>query len=616
MPFAPAPSPRALATSRWLASVVTLAFFVLYTSRLCPTLSLKGDSAELVSAAALWGVPHPPGYPLFTAIAHAFAALPIDGVPWRVHLTSAVFHACTVGVVCVLTFSLTQSLTGALAAAVALGMSRTFLLGSLYAEVFPLNDLFFAVLIALGLRAARATREEAPKQLGAFSVCGGLALSHHLMIVLGAPALAALVAAPMLRAVRDRPARAATLVLALLAPLLIYALIPLAASRSPALSWGDVHDWRSLLRVVTRQDYGGPFSPTRTPSPEPSAVRLAAFGWLLAKSVGAISIALAAIGLGRELRVERRIGVSLLLAVVVSGPFFAWFNALDTGSEATLAYFERFTSMCHVPLAIAVGSGTAFLQSSVGFKRGASLALGLAFVLWVLHGAWRTRDVDLSKDWRGIAFAHDLVLGTPDRSLVLLSGDEPGNAALYVCAVERACGDRIVLSPGSLFLPWKMAQVRARYPDLDIPWVGGPALRRAHELAAAALGSRPVFVYPSLFEKDPDLKADFSSLPDRLLFRLWPASTPVEVERDAFVVGARAMSMASPGCEGCAMTRPIAARPSQDAEILEAYESAFANEARSAREIPSAGDLAASLAASARQLSSIEAQGGWLSISR
>jgi hypothetical protein len=123
-------------------------------------------------------------------------------------------------------------------------------------------------------------------------------------------------------------------------------------------------------------------------------------------------------------------------------------------------------------------------------------------------------------------------------------------------------------------------------------------------------------VYPSLFEKDPDLKADFTSLPDRLLFRLWPASTPAEVERDAFLGGARAMSMASPGCEGCAMTRPIAARPSQDAEIVEAYESAFANEARSARDIPGAGDLAASLAASARQLSSIEAQGGWLSISR
>jgi hypothetical protein len=611
-----APSARALDASRRLAVGATLSFFALYVTRLCPALSLQGDSAELVSAAALWGVPHPPGYPLFTAIGHAFAALAVNSIPWRVHLTSAVFHACTVGVVCMLTFTLTRSLTGAFAAAWALGMSRTFLLGSLYAEVFPLNDLFFACLMALGLRAAAAPRDEAHKRLVAFSICAGLAVSHHLMIVLGAPALAMLVAAPMWRSVRERRKRAAALVLALLAPLLVYALIPLAASRSPALSWGDVHDWRSLLRLVMRQDYGGPFSPTRTPSLEPRLERLAAFGWLLAKSMGAISIALAVIGLGQELRRERWGGTSLLLAIVVPGPLFAWINALGTGSEATLAYFERFTSMCHVPLAIAAGSGAALLQSALGGKRGATLAFGLALGLWVVHAARRTRDVDLSHDWRGIAFAHDLVLGTPDRSLVLLSGDEPGNAALYVCAVERACGARIVLSPGSLFLPWRMSQVRARHPDLDIPWAGGPALHRAHELAAAALGSRPVFVYPSLFEKDPDLKADFTSLPDRLLFRLWPAATPIEVEQAALVASARAMSTGSPGCEGCSITDPIAPRPSQDVEIVEAYEAAFVNAARSAREVPRAGDLAATLRASARQLSSVQAQGGWLSRSR
>jgi hypothetical protein len=123
-------------------------------------------------------------------------------------------------------------------------------------------------------------------------------------------------------------------------------------------------------------------------------------------------------------------------------------------------------------------------------------------------------------------------------------------------------------------------------------------------------------VYPSLFEKDPELRVGFTSLPDGLLFRLWPAATPVEVEYAAFLASARAMSMASPGCEGCGLTRPIAPRPSQDVEIVEAYEAAFVNEARSAREVPGAGDLAATFAASARQLSSVEAQGGWLSRSR
>src|SRR5579872_3568788 len=83
-------------------------FFALYVSRLSPDLALIGDSAELVTAAALWGVPHPPGYPLFTAIGHLFAALPLLDVPWRVHLTSAVFHALAVAGVVVAAFELTR----------------------------------------------------------------------------------------------------------------------------------------------------------------------------------------------------------------------------------------------------------------------------------------------------------------------------------------------------------------------------------------------------------------------------------------------------------------------------------------------------------------------------
>lgn len=604
---------------------IALSFFSLYVTRLCPTLSLRGDSAELVSAAALWGVPHPPGYPLFTLIGHAFAALAVNTVPWRVHLTSAIFHACAIGVVCLATFTLTRSLTGALAAAFALGMSRTFMLGSLYAEVFPLNDLFFASLLALGLSAARAPREEAPKRLLVFSVCTGLALSHHLMIALGAPAMAVLVAAPMLRSVRRDRRRAAVLALAFLAPFLVYALIPLAASRSPALSWGDVHDWRALLRLATRQDYGGLLSPVRAPTSEPTVDRLGAWAWLLNQSMGAVSLALAAIGLGREISKERWIGASLFLAIVVPGPLFAWANALGTESEAALAYFERFTCMGHVPLAIAVGSGAAFLQEALkgvtratttSIKRASTAAFGLALGLWGLHCEWRARDVDLSHDWRGLAFAHDLVLGTPDRSLILLSGDEPGSAALYVCAVEGACAGRIVLSPGTLFLPWRMAQVRARNPDLEIPWTEGPSLHRAHELAARALANRSVFVYPSLFEKDPTLSTAFSSLPDRLLFRLWPLGTALAPEHAAFLASARTMATTSSGCEGCAFTGAIGPRPSQEVEIVDAYETAFVNHARSARVVPGAGDLVGPLEANARLLASVVAQGGGLSISR
>ena len=135
-----------------LIAAVSLALFAFYTRRLCPTLSLTGDSAELVSAAALWGVPHAPGYPLFTAVGHAFTWLPLGEIAARVHLTSALFHAAAVGAAMLATFEMTGSRAGALAAGAALGLGRSFFLGSLYAEVFPLNDFFFAALLALAAR--------------------------------------------------------------------------------------------------------------------------------------------------------------------------------------------------------------------------------------------------------------------------------------------------------------------------------------------------------------------------------------------------------------------------------------------------------------------------------
>jgi hypothetical protein len=69
-------------------------------------------------------------------------------------------------------------------------------------------------------------------------------------------------------------------------------------------------------------------------------------------------------------------------------------------------------------------------------------------------------------------------------------------------------------------------------------------------------------------------------------------------------------------CEGCSLTDPVAPRPSQDVEIVEAYQAALVNHERAARELPGAADLAAMLEASGRVLASVTAQGGGLSISR
>jgi hypothetical protein len=568
-----------------MCAALALAFFVMYGAHACRTVSLNGDSAELVTAAALWGVPHAPGYPLFTAFGHLFAALPVLTVAGRVHLTSAVFHAATVGFTAATVLEATRSRLAGAAAGCALGTAKTFVLGSLYAEVFPLNDLFFAALFFL---AVRLRAFPSPARALGFAALAGLASAHHMMIALAAPALAILLLGPLLRLVRTRPATLGLLVLAFLVPFATsYALVPLAASRDPALSWGDVHDTASFLAVVTRHDYGGLFSSVHGAGHGSGPERLVALGEILGDSFGPFTLAAALGGAIVLLRRsgDRSLGLALVTAAIVVGPVFAWANALGTATEEGLAHFARFATMAHLPVALAAGAAVPFLgELARRFAPPLGARAGIAaLVVWVALGAIHAFPIDLHDDRRGEAFAHDLVLHSPDRSLLLLSGDAPNQAALYVCAVEHLCGERVALSPGSLFLPWAMAQARRRHPEITIPWTNGPGLKRTHEIVAAEIARRPVFAYPDLLEKDPLLQTAFRPLPDLLLFRLWPLGSENAAMRAA--LDASAQAMAGGGCEGCRLPPPEA-HPTQEMQLVHAYEAARVNHARAASALP------------------------------
>ena len=84
----------------WVAFVVV---FAVYCYTLSPTVTLE-DSGELCTASAHAGVPHPPGYPLWTIITwyftKIFSFVTYMGKPnpaWAVALASAFFGALAAG---------------------------------------------------------------------------------------------------------------------------------------------------------------------------------------------------------------------------------------------------------------------------------------------------------------------------------------------------------------------------------------------------------------------------------------------------------------------------------------------------------------------------------------
>jgi hypothetical protein len=281
-------------------------------------------------------------------------------------------------------------------------------------------------------------------------------------------------------------------------------------------------------------------------------------------------------------RRDRRTGVALLAAALFTGPLFAAANAFDLHSVYRVAFFERFFGMCHAVLAVLAGIGAARVEEWLRTRPAPGRALrpaGTVALAALTLGPLlpNVTKLDMSKNRLGLAYAHDLVDGTPDGSLVLLKGDMPTQAALYACGVERRCGDRIVLAPGQLSMPWRRRQLERRYPDLSLPDVDPETL--VARLVEMELPRRPVLVHEELL--DQAAAGPRAALPSGLLFRIYPTTDAARADRPRFQEDLAAIRQGE-RCEGCSIRK--SPHPLDD-QLVRAYDAALRAHALAAREL-------------------------------
>ncbi len=143
------------------AVVVGVGFFLLYVFTLAPDV-LAADSGELQVVAAQLGVAHPPGFPLYTLVAHLFVRLlPFVSPAYAVNLFSAATSAVTAAVVFLAAYLITRDRIASLIAVVALGTATTFWSQATTANVRSLTGLFVALILfaLLAFRHERARPE-------------------------------------------------------------------------------------------------------------------------------------------------------------------------------------------------------------------------------------------------------------------------------------------------------------------------------------------------------------------------------------------------------------------------------------------------------------------------
>lgn len=225
-----------------LFAFTTLLSLVLYLVTMPTDLSwafYSADGAELITAAATLGVPHPPGYPTFVLLGYPIVHLPLPlTVPLRFHLLSATAMSAACGLVALISHKLflperfvTSCTAGLLCATSSLVWQQ-----AVVAEVYALNGLM--VMVTLWL----LTTKRSPFLIG---LSLGVAVTTHLTSLFLIPLIA--VVLPWNQAKRSA--------LGLVVGSLPWLIIPLLAAGNSPVVWGDPTSAAGWMWLISGQLY-------------------------------------------------------------------------------------------------------------------------------------------------------------------------------------------------------------------------------------------------------------------------------------------------------------------------------------------------------------------------
>ncbi|MBA4386399.1 MAG: hypothetical protein C0404_00355 [Verrucomicrobia bacterium] len=208
----------------WVTFILTL---VGYTYTLAPTVSLE-DSGELATAGAHLGIPHPPGYPIWTMIvwvfSRVFSFITYRGQPnpaWAIGFASAVFGALASALTALLVCrsgrdflrqgrqdlpainNFNEKLfgwVGGVSSSIVFAFTSINWSQSVIVEVYALNAFFLMLLMLL---AYMWIKQPGHKLLVILSFVFGLGLTNYQAILLMMPAIVVLVMVKDLDLLRD-----------------------------------------------------------------------------------------------------------------------------------------------------------------------------------------------------------------------------------------------------------------------------------------------------------------------------------------------------------------------------------------------------------------------------
>lgn len=426
-----------------------------------------GDSAQHLVAAVLWGVPHPPGYPLQTALGWLWSRAFSDPGA-AVNGLSGLLAAAAAAVLYLLLRRGGARRGAALAGAGLMALSPLFWYYSLVAEVRALNDLLALAAAYFALEWKRGGRA---RDLNLAAVVAGLGVSHHPTFPLLAPALLVWVFA------RRVPAKTLAIATALAFAALVapYALLWLRLRvGAPALNVFAVSRADDLLGLFLRRPLGGVarmsagswtrgFDGLTISALTQQAV---AFGASLWTHAGPAGLGLGAAGAWSLWRRDRRecAGWALWFVVAAGVPIvFAAAQLHAYAPEYARGVIARFHLLPLIAVFALAGYGAEEAARRVRPQVMNALVAAVFLIPLLL------RPLSLANENPLLDYARALVRDSKPGDLIVLASDDTIFATQDLELVRGEGGGRVFLAPTMFAAPSYLASLRANHPDLVLP---------------------------------------------------------------------------------------------------------------------------------------------------
>lgn len=477
-----------------------------------------GDSGDFLSTAAVWSIPHPPGYPLYAflaAILHHFFSW---GTPaWRIAFLSSVPAALTIfffyRLLRLFFSSFVSLITGLF-----LAFLYPFWLYSEAVEVFSLNNFFIVSLTYLIFKFLKTNKK---KYIYWFFIVLGLSFAHHHIIVFLFPAL---IYVGKKVWPKKKNWQAALLVLP---GLLFYLYLPITARNNPPINWGNPANFKNFLNVFFRRGYGTFLAnPGIDNTLWGRFFSTLAFGRFWLADFSWLGIFLSLIGLASYFFVKDKTAKRFWRYSFISFSsfiFFLFYASFRLNSDFSVATYERFLIAPYIFLTIFLAFGLNFILKTLKkiFKEKAKrkLILPLAYFAFFVALPLNTfansfpKISILKNDFTAEKFAQDILNTVPKRSVVFLSSDTTWfNAAYIYYSLGYRKKEVKLVNWFSLGSDYYQQYLKKEFPDLILEKAGRGSFEKFIE---KNWQETPIYIIP-------DKKMEgFKLVPFGLLFRYY-----------------------------------------------------------------------------------------------